>query len=64
MKEITKVYTKYDSVPNRIIESYIKPLTIGLFADIPIGHREYKLHDIEEGLEGVRFVHYRCENTP
>jgi len=65
---ITRVFTKYDKMVLRIyfptlraierceISDYIYPTFNELFA-----LTAYGIVDVEEGLEGVRFVHYEQE---
>ena len=52
-----KVYTKYDSIPNRIIMN----VETGDLDDI-WKKKVFDAYKIEQGLEGVRFVHFRDYN--
>ncbi len=58
--EIVKVYTKYDVIPNRIIRNEESPLASEEWGVLPWKPRCYDAVDIEEGLEGVRIVHYKA----
>ena len=69
-KTITKVFTKHDAIIKRIHFPLIKPivafpLTDGsdiLFADVATIDIPYDIAGVEQGLEGVRFVHYERQN--
>ena len=58
------VYTKYDTLPVRINEPYFRDIITMPMAELSHGDTvDYKLYDItnvEDGLEGVKFVHYEA----
>ena len=67
---ITKVFTKYDKIPERIsipsMDSF-KPIWQNDGSDIFWGYAlapiPYRRYAINEGFEGVLFVHYMRENN-
>ena len=68
-KTITKVFTKHDTIFKRIHYPLIKPLVASpltdgsdiLFADVATIDIPYNIAEVERGLEGVVFVHYKRE---
>ena len=68
MKEIIKVYTKYDVPALTVIVPYIRKLTkreLGEFTNLSdmtqtgfMAEKEYQHERTEHGLEGVRYFHY------
>ena len=58
MKEIVKVYTKYDIIPNRLIKNKEKELTVEEWGKMPWEAKYYDAVSVEKGLEGVTFVRY------
>ena len=60
-----RVYTKYDQIAESIKVPYIRPMTIEVgdafdweYANFEWGVTEHFINRIEDGLEGVMFVHY------
>lgn len=64
MKEIVKVYTRYDTLPTLLLVHCEKPLSMVVDTDTWVHCddlfevRRYELKGMEEGLEGVRFAHF------
>jgi len=53
------VFTKYDSIFECINEPYFKDITMGAeFLSDMCDYHQYHIKNIENGLEGVKFVHY------
>jgi hypothetical protein len=53
-ESITRVFTKYDSIAQRLFIPIGKPLELGA-----VGVAMYDFAGIERGLEGVIFIHYK-----
>lgn len=64
--EIVKVYTRYDIISNAIIVTTFPPLSVMpevgeeiWETELKYTDTEYQFSSQEDGLDGVKFVHYR-----